>query len=178
MTLKNTKKYINILQNIVASYNLSSHAGLLRKTPLDVHFMDNKEKLYEFRINLYKKRRQCYNDLSSKLTLGEKVRLVSAKTTQSLYKKGYLERNTREIFQISRVNKEDIPTTYTISDLAGNLVKGIFYKQELIACNINTFDIEIIKTRKIKGKKQYLVKYINYPYENCQWVSEKDIVSK
>ena len=35
--------------------------------------------------------------------------------------------------------------------------------------------MKILKERKIKGKKEYFVKYLYYPKKFCQWVPEENL---
>eukprot|EP00794_Sanderia_malayensis_P002229 gene2229-biopygen1992 len=76
--------------------------------------------------------------------VGDYVRLSLKK---GLFKKGYLQNYTEEIFKISKVFKERLPTMYEVEDLKdkdGNMmnwgVYGFFYEKVFL-------DKDIIKTR-------------------------------
>ena len=60
------------------------------------------------------------------------------------------------------------PTLFSLEDLLGDQKKGLYYQQQLKLApdpkDSNYWEVEkIIKTRKIKGKTQHLVKFLYYP---------------
>ena len=63
----------------------------------------------------------------AKLKVRDFVRMCKKR---GVFDKGYWPSYTREIFQISEVH-DSIPVTYTINDMHGERIGGIFYEQEL-----------------------------------------------
>ena len=51
--------------------------------------------------------------------------------TKRTFDKGYLPDMTQDLFQILAMVKTQIPLSYKIKDLEGELVKGTFYVHEL-----------------------------------------------
>ena len=172
----NDEKYTNILQDIVSTYNCTPHTWLKGKTPLEVHLMYRWEQIKHFSKLLYKDNKQDQNLVRKKLPSGTLVRL---KDIKKQFSRSFHIQNTYEIFKVNKVNLNHIPITYSIVDLEGKKIDGIFYHQELIpVSNSDFFDIKVIDKRVRKGKKEFLVEYINYPMSNRQWIKETQIKKK
>ena len=74
--------------------------------------------------------------------------------------------------------KQTSPVTFTLRDQLGEKIVGSYYQHELQKVAMpETFEIEeILKTRKDKGKIQYLVKYKGYPQKFNQWISKSQLM--
>lgn len=190
LTHFNTKNYIQYLEPIVSSYNNSPHRGLLGQTPNSVHDMTDRvkistlarkmygQKFENYGKNIYKReviREGTITSDAAPLEKGTFVRLLSD-ITDSPFTKSFNQIFTYEIFQIDKV-LFDTPITYTLQDLSGNRVKGLVYRSELKPVTKPIyFPIEkILATRKIRGTKQFLVKYVGYPEHFNEWRYEQDI---
>ena len=100
----------------------------------------------------------------SKFEIGDEVYLTLPRP--SFYKSYHLQRG--QIYKISAVDKSISPVMYKLSDLhekpVGNMT---FYESELRRAppnHLRLYPIEkILKTRKRKGIKEHLVKYMFYP---------------
>ena len=129
--------YFNVLDNIVKNYNNTIHNSLKMK-PKDVKNNNLTDYIEEF------------NKKNPKFKIDDRVRISKYKNILS---KGYLPNWLEEIFVFSKV-KNAIPWTYSINDLKGKEIKGIFHKKELQKTNQKEFRIE--KVIKEKGKKLYV----------------------
>ena len=166
----NSERYVDILNRIVDTYNITPHRGLLGRTPLDIHLLVKWEEIKAFSTCIYKPNEKKKSVLDG-MCRQQVVRLQSARKK---FSRSIHVQNTYELFKIIAVNKHHIPVTYKLSDLDGNPIKGIFYQDELTkVVDKGIYPIEIVKTRKIKGKTQYLVKYLHYPDSPKQWLSEE-----
>ncbi|ODM87909.1 putative uncharacterized transposon-derived protein F54H12.3, partial [Orchesella cincta] len=67
-------------------------------------------------------------------SLKDRVRIKASKST---FDKGYVSSYTNSLFQIHDVLKTN-PTTYKLIDADGDLIEGIFYKEELSRVNNST----------------------------------------
>ena len=106
-TKKNTRRYIDILQDIASKYNAPYHRSI-KVAPKDV----NKDKETQVRINLCEKRLSDKRRKKSKFSIGEFVRLSIEKV---LFMKRCQEIWTEEVFIIDAIVYGN-PTTYKIND--------------------------------------------------------------
>ena len=111
------------------------------------------------------------------MKVGSHVRLVLAAVTQSKFTKGYKQQNTQEIFRIHSVKKDTSPITYKLKDLSGEIIKGAFYKQELVETTKPEFFLinEIIKSKRVNNKKQYFVSWLGYGDSFNSWIGSEAI---
>ena len=159
MTHKHTHRWIDVLDDIVLSYNRSFHRSI-GMAPIDVTPQNEDE----IRRRLYPiKPKPKWT-----LRIDDTVRISKYK---HVFEKGYLPNWTDEIFTIS-VCYPTHPVTYGLKDLAGEDIKGRFYTQEIQKVNKtdDVYDVEkVIKTRKRLGKIEYLVKWKGYPEKFNSW---------
>ena len=87
---------------------------------------------------------------------------------------------TSEVFKVkSRFRREGIPV-YKLTDFYGDeVIKGLFYGQELIGASIKEdeeYKIEkILKYRGRKSDREALIKWRFWPSKFNSWVKLKDI---
>ena len=116
MTLKHAKRYIDVLQDLVTSYNSSKHRSI-GMSPKDVT-----GKLINSKTTpmIYK---------PHKFKLGDRVRIPLEKTA---FSRGYTPNWTAEYFYISELLHTD-PPTYKIKDGNDEAIIGSYYEPELQA---------------------------------------------
>jgi len=127
MTHMKTKRYVNILREIVRSYNTAVHSRL-KKRPIDINSTNEdeiKEILYSYANDsnpLLKK---------SKYKLGDMVRIVKKMKT---FDKTSLEKSTSdEVYIIKSINRRHPPRIlYKLVDIEGEYIRGLFYPEELV----------------------------------------------
>lgn len=120
-TFKNTLSYVNVLQDIVDSYNDTFHTSIKEKPRLVT--IENENKIWH---NLYDKTR-LNEPAKFRFRVGDKVRLSKKK---SLFAKGYATNFTKEIFVITKRIARS-PPVYTIRDLKGEPIVGTIYASEM-----------------------------------------------
>ena len=116
---KNTRVYIDILQDIVQGYNSSYHRSIGR-AQASVSLLN----VGQVRRKLYgkswiKPRREF------KFKLGDQVHISKSRS-----KKGYLPSWTHEIFTVTKIIPR-VPPVYRLRDYADDEIEGVFYAQEL-----------------------------------------------
>ena len=178
MSHYNTHSYINVLQDIVSSINVSPNRSLKNKhlTPEKLHKIKDNEFLQkQFKNMFYINEKTIKNP--QLFNIGDIVRIPRADYTQSPFFKKYKVLNSLELFKVIDVKKDRFPYLYILEDLGKERVKGSFYKNELTKSRLkNFYPIEVLKSRFKKNKKQYFVTWVGYPSKFNQWVLEKDIV--
>jgi hypothetical protein len=162
-TWSSSFRYVDVLQDIVDSYNRSYHSSI-KMAPIDV----TKANERVVRVKLYPTKKP--QPKKYPFTVGDNVRL---RQSRRAFQKGYLASWTEELFSVKRVIPMD-PPMYAISDLSGEPIKGGFNAQELQkVIKTNDDDIfkveKIIRTRTKDGKKQFYVKWLGYPDKFNSW---------
>lgn len=169
-THKGTNRYINILQDLIHSYNNTYHSTI-KMAPAEVN-TKNQEDVWH---NIYTADKVHQPTVKFKFQVGDRVR-ISTKKHQ--FQKGYLPNWSKEIFVISERHTTN-PPVYSIKDYSDETLSGTWYEQELqkVKKGDNIYRIEeIIGTRKINGKTQYLVKWSGYPSSMNSYVDKQHIV--
>jgi hypothetical protein len=162
-THKNTHRYVDVLSDLVYSYNNTHHRSI-NMPPSQVtkdHESSIRKRLYGEKKRLTKWRYE----------VGDKVRISKARIA---FKKGYLPSWTDEIFVIVARIPSD-PVTYELADLNEQTLKGKFYEEELqrILKEDDVYKIEkILKSRKRNGKKEYFVKWRGYDDSFNSWTTD------
>ena len=153
-TAVNSLCYIDVLQDLVDSYNNTYHRSIGR-APATVIF-----------VNFGTVRRKLYGEMNStapkkfKFRVGDHVRLSLQKR---LFKKRYKMNWTEEIFQITRQLSRTL-VVYTVQDLLEGLIEGTFCEEKLqkVKCP-DIFRIEKVLKKCTKNKKtEYLVRWSGY----------------
>jgi len=172
----NNEHYLDVLDTLVETYNHTPHRGLMGRKPVDIHLIHDPKKAMSFAQRLYKSHARKITSVARNLSCGQSVRLKSVAASQNRFHKHFFIQNTEEIFTIETVNKDHVPVTYSIKDLDGNIIKGNFYRDELIPIiNNELYDVQILKKRRRNKKLEYLVRYVNYPNSENQWIAAKQL---
>eukprot|EP00112_Aurelia_sp_Birch-Aquarium-sp1_P025091 Seg8179.2 transcript_id=Seg8179.2/GoldUCD/mRNA.D3Y31 product="putative transposon-derived protein F54H12.3" protein_id=Seg8179.2/GoldUCD/D3Y31 len=174
-TVANSCRYLEVLQQLVKSYNNTYHRSIKMK-PSKVGLNN----VGIVRRNLFGNTTQNPEKNTKKrkkksLKVGDYVRLSLRKR---MFKKGYLENFAEEVFKINKKFTNNTPFTYLVEDLMGEVISGRFYGKELQLIDLpETFVIEkVIRKKKLKqGKNIYLVRWRGYPSEFDEWVSEDQV---
>lgn len=170
---RHTKKYIDVLQDLVSSYNATYHKSI-KMAPEDVSEKNEGlvlRTLYGSEwINGIKKRAK------PKLQEGDFVRISNVK---GVFKKGYTGNWSEEIFIVTKVKRSVPYVVYKLKDWSGEQIQGSFYEHEVqgVSKDLRGFwKVEkVLDTKKIRGKKHYLVKWEGYPDSMNSWVEESAI---
>lgn len=167
-TKNNTRRYIDVLEELVQKYNNTYHSSIKMK-PKGV----NRENSPIVWLNMYEKGWNR-NVNRFKFNIGDKVRISIERLP---FQKRYEEIWSEEIFTIKYVIKGD-PTVYKVEDYSGESIKGTFYEAELQkVIPPEAYHIEkVIRKKKNKdGSVSYLVKWKGYPEKFNSYVLEGDL---
>ena len=165
------RRYIDELQNFITSYNNSYHRSI-KMRPIDVTKKNEKlvfKNLYGV-STLREVIMNRINNTTPKIKSGDKVR---KKYPVKPFDKGYYPNWSDQVFTIEKVIKGDNQPVFVIKDYSGKIIQQKFYPQDLQKITENLYRIEkIIKTRTRNNKKQYFVKWLNYPDTYNSWVED------
>lgn len=127
-TQHDSKQWINRLDKLIKKYNEKVHSSI-GIMPTQASERNSKGEFVE-ELYLLEKQSEKLKKIkksSPKLKEGDMVRLAVVK---GKFEKGYTERWTRELFQVTEIRKTK-PTTYKVKDQKGEVLEGSFYDAEL-----------------------------------------------
>lgn len=183
-----TYRFINILQDLVKSYNKRPHRSLGGNAPANV----NKENADEIRLESYlsgktkldvnqsktlgrskeKKRAKPF----FKFKIGDDVRLSQLKHP---FQRDYQQKWTEEFLKANERYKRGQIPVYKLKDLAGDPIEGTFYESELqkvIKSEDVSYRVEKILKRRRHGKTQEVyVKWEGWPKKFNSWIPESSL---
>lgn len=129
-TAQQTRRWIDVLPDLLDSYNNRSHTSLYGHTPsqmvADKGEIATRQHVRETRIDTDDRRRKRRH--RPELKIGNSVRLSVA---PSIFQHGYTPNWTAEIFKIILVDNNSSPTMYRVVDEQGEVIEGKFYREEL-----------------------------------------------
>ena len=168
MTENNTFRYIDILDDVLESYNNTVHSAT-GYTPNDV----DENAAYIIRDKMLQSEEHQRPQL---FFVGDYVRMLKRKKT---FEKGYETNFTDEIFKVVSAEPKGKHFIYKLEDQAGEPVIGYFYHEELskvIKEKRKYHKIShIIKERRYKGKKQYLIRWSGYGSAFDSWENADEL---
>jgi len=164
-THNHTYRYIDVLSDLVHSYNWSYHRSIKTKPALVNH--SNAQDVWN----------TLYSDLNAvppiayKFNIGDRVRITTKRRT---FQKGYESNWSEETFEITnRIPRH--PPVYEVKDMMDEIIEGTFYEKELqkVSAAQDLFIVEkVLKTRKRKNHpKEYLVHWRGWPKKFDSWVT-------
>lgn len=169
----NTGKYIDVLEEIIESYNKSFHRTI-GMSPVEVNDENSSTVLRNIRKS-HPKSNANYKPFS----VGAKVRIRREK---GIFEKGAKRNFKLEIFTIRKHKRTPQGWVYWLEDYAGERITSVFYHNELIqAIEPSLYQIEkILRTRinPSSKKKEYFVKWLDYPSKFNQWVQDVEPTSR
>lgn len=171
MTENETNRFVDVLQDLVKSYNNRKHR-MINMTPNQAEQNTNNEHL---NLNLIQQKQ--LSDIKKrvpKLKIGDYVRIAKQK---GKFSRSYDEQAMQEIYKIKNVDVRKKIPLYHLTDYDGreNLIGG-FYEFELTPVITNTFRIEkVLKKRKYRGKEQLFVKWKGFSEQHNSWIDAANV---
>ena len=163
-TTNSTFKYAPILQNMVLSYNNTTHSAHGMK-PAEITIQDAETVWYRLYTKTF---------TTKKSPAYQKDQHCLITRYKNTFEKGATPRLRREVFRIDEVLKTN-PVTYRLVDLSGEVIEGSWYHEELVPVDKPTvFEIEkVLETKKKAGDTLRLVKWKNYPESMNAWIGSE-----
>lgn len=167
LSLHQTNRYIDHFQAIMDTYNKTEH-GAIGMAPSQVNDSNLSIVLTRLYGHLWEKDK---DHIKPKFNIGDRVRIsVSGK----MFAKGYKGFWSTEIFTINRVKRWHPKTMYSLKDGDGEIVKGLFYEEELQKVKVGSERFatikKILQKKTIKGKKWYLVNWEGEDASLKRWI--------
>lgn len=163
-SLRGSYKWIDILQMLISDYNNSMHRTI-KMTPNEVNVHNERmllDTIYNTKIKV--------DIRKPKFRIGDLVRLTKYK---HIFQNGYTPNWTTEVFKVKIVQKTN-PTTYLLTDLEGNDIKGSVYSEELLLAKVP--DVYLVeKIIRKKGDMCY-VKWLGFDDTHNSWIKEEELI--
>ena len=164
LTAENTLRYIDVLQDLIESYNNTYHRSIKMK-PINVN-EENEKKVHKTLLPINRMKAK------SKYKIGDYVRLSRKKR---MFSKEHSPNWTEEIFIIRNINLKSQPVTYYVKDLLDEDITEKFYVYQLQKVQLpEIFTINKIHRYRNK-KREALVSWRGYPDKFLQWIPTSDI---
>ena len=165
-TAKNTLTYIDVLPQLIKSYNNTYHRSIKMK-PTQVT-KANEAKVWDTLYGSDVQKRVRF-----KFQVGDRVRISKVKR---MFEKYYLPNYTEEMFTIYKRFARQVPV-YKLKDHSGEILEETFYEPELqkLIKNDDVYRVEkILRKRKRKGNcemerlgRQVLAGFLKKIFRNC-----------
>ena len=160
-------RWVDVLHEVMTAYNTAIHSSI-GVAPINV----TNENEHELWLMQERKgpQRVTQRDITTSYRVGDQVRISVAKGP---FDKGYLPNWTEQIYTVTQVLHTE-PQQYTLQDYNNQIIKGSFYSAELQkVIPPERYAVEkVIRTRKVRGRTQYFVKWYGYGNEFNSWTDD------
>lgn len=172
-TLKGKRRYIDVLQELIDSYNNSFHRSI-KMTPNQVNDSNTKE-VFKNLYGFNSKREYLMKMKSPKLTIDDSVRKNYKK---NVHDRGYYPNWTDSIYKIYKSMPGLNQPYYVLKNESGEIDARRYYPNEIQIVKPNLYRIEkILKKRKFRGKEQFFVKWLNHGESQNSWIDSTDLTN-
>jgi hypothetical protein len=168
-----TKRYIDVLQDLVESYNKTYHKSI-KMAPTEVDENTEGQVLETLYGHLWK----TVGTDEPKFKVGELVRISHLKQH---FRKGYMGNWTEEVFRVRGMKRYSEPRiVYLLEDWSRQPIEGSFYPEELQSVEKDLqgyWKVErVIRSRMLAdGSREHFVKWQGYPDSMNSWVHDNDM---
>lgn len=174
LTANESLRFIDVLPQLVRTYNNRGHRTLNYMTPNEASQPQNEVRVRGIHMQRYASIRRK----KPTLRLGAMVRVKTDSNAISPARRAYAEQFHGEYFTIMRINRRlPIPMYYLKSLDTGESIKDGFYANELSEVQGEVFKIEkVLKERMRAGKRELLVRWKWFNSMHDSWIPATDIV--
>ena len=170
-THKNSFRYVDVLQDLVNGYNMSTHRSTGFK-PKDI----SEKNAEDVRISSFLKTKRLPKTFRYRFKVGDKVRITYLKRK---FNREYDHKWTGEVFTVTnRFKRQGVPI-YQVSDYNNESITGSFYSNELELAENDPdklFKIEKVLKERGRGRnKEYYVQWLYWPKKFRSWVKASDV---
>ena len=176
MTDNATYKYVDVLQDLVKSYNNSYHRSI-GMSPSQVSEQNAKNVFTHMYGNPLQSSTTKKKHTRYKFKVGDHVRVA---VNKGPFEKGYTQTYSSEIYEVVERLIHIDPVQYRIKSLNGDIVKGKFYPQELIPVTYDankTYPVEKVLAREKRNGVPYVkVKWLGWDKSYNSWIPADQLV--
>lgn len=182
MTAHGTEEYLDVLDNIVESYNKTRHS-VTKMRPVDVDQADqeDQEKVFKNTYGFTNLRELILHQVKLNETTapglqsGDLVRIANLRKT---FQRGFKPSWSEALYKVRKTIKRLGKPVYELSDSSGHVLRKKFYLEELQKVTKNMLNAaRILKTRERNGILQNYIQWtVNAP-EDRSWVNAADMAA-
>lgn len=163
MAIFATKRYLDLLPQVMHTYNHVSRHRTTKMTPFQASQWENEEILRP----IYNKRRP---PAQTRYRIGDWVRIVEEKTK---FSRGWHSTFSPALYRIVAINRKR-PVTFRVADYYNNILPRSWYESEIQRTRQpNYFLVERIVQRR--GNRA-LVKWVDYDSDANSWIDMRDFI--
>ena len=158
MVANETLKYIDALPHIIFAYNECYHRSI-NLSPKEAKKDENFQKLLLLNLKKFHKLKKV--KLKPKFSVGQIVR-VSIDKSKVLSSRSYNLQNSYPKYEIYKISLHNsVHAKYFLKHVASDkkIESGYFYDWQLTPCTNPAFRGNVIKTRKRRGRTEYLFRF-------------------
>lgn len=176
LSARETTRYVDVLQQLVRTYNTRPHRTLEGMTPEEADRPRNEERVQAiFHDRYYKiglRRRH-----SLPLKVGDMVRIKTEAKKITSSSRAYAEQFHGEYFTIARINRTLPIAMYHLRSMdTREMIRGGFYANELQRQRGDTWKVErVVQRRTRNGVRQALVKWKYFGDQWNSWIPEAEL---
>jgi hypothetical protein len=172
MTHHETRRYVDVLQALMQTYNTRGHRTLKYMSPNEADLVQNRHHVISALNDYYTK--VTSTKVKPRFAVGDTVRIRRELT---VFLRGYHERFKREQFEVVAVERRMPIPTFTIKSLdTGDIISGSFYNNELQKVLGDTYKVEKVLKRRVRnGKVQLYVKWLDFNARHNSWIDADDV---
>ena len=177
ITQRQSFRYIDVLDDIVQSYNSRGHRSLDGMTPNEADDPNNTQYVRGILMKNHAKRAQGANK-RVKLNVGDRVRVKILPKKIGTDARAYNPQFHGEYYEVVAISKRMMVPMYRIRSMnTGETIKDSFYSNELQKVTGEVFKVErVLRTRGRGRNKELLIKWQFFDEQHNSWEPERNIV--
>lgn len=175
---RETLRYIDVLPQLVTTYNTRPHRTLEGMTPDFADRPNNEAAVQAVAHRRYAEIGRARK--KPKFKVGDVVRVKTDPHKVSQNRRAYAEQFGGEYFTICRINRTlPIPMYYLRSMNTDDEIEGAFYAEELQRQRGDVWKVEqVLNERTRRGVREVLVKWKYFDARHNSWIPRRNIVRR
>ena len=174
---RETLRYLDVLPQLVRTYNTRGHRTLQGMTPEEADRPANEHLVQAIFHRAFEERARHRRRGRLPFRVGDTVRLKTEAGKVSSSRRAYAEQFHGEYFRVARINRTLPIALYYLQSLdTGEHLRGGLYANELQRQRGDVFRIErVLRERRRRGRRQLLVKWRYFGPQHNEWIDAASV---
>lgn len=174
LTENRTNNYMDVMENLINSYNNRGHRSLNYMSPEEAELDENKSRVLSAHNERYAK--LANKRKKPKYKVGDRVLVKNLPTNR--FHRGYQRSFRHEQFEIIEVRTRMPIPMYIVKSLdKGDVIQGGFYAEELQPIRGDVYKMDVLKRRRYRGRDQVYVRWVGFGDQHNQWIDADTITN-